>query len=118
MRVLLVILFSFCVAGCGSGGNASVTPVAPIPSASPGLHLVWSDEFNGPAGTAVDPTKCNAMLSLVFYFRAACWRIIGALDRNSRVHRRSLHRASNCRCCTTADSEQSRAYSFSSRVVV
>jgi len=50
ITLLLVILTA------GSGGVLS-SATTPSPPTSPAWKLVWSDEFNGPEGSAVDPTK-------------------------------------------------------------
>jgi len=59
-RYLAFVTLVACVAcggGAGIAGPVSPTPtLAPSPSSGP-RQLVWSDEFNGPSGAAVDNTK-------------------------------------------------------------
>ncbi|HEY4385382.1 MAG TPA: discoidin domain-containing protein, partial [Ktedonobacteraceae bacterium] len=43
----------------GTGGNPTAPPALPPNPGNP-EHLVWSDEFNGAAGTTPDPTKWSA----------------------------------------------------------
>jgi len=37
----------------------SLAPVALLAQSTTGWKLVWSDKFNGPAGSAPDPSKWN-----------------------------------------------------------
>jgi beta-glucanase (GH16 family) len=46
---------TWLLAGCASASSPSGS--TPPPATPPGWTLVWSDEFNGPAGTSFDPTK-------------------------------------------------------------
>ncbi|MEV7225619.1 discoidin domain-containing protein [Polymorphospora sp. NPDC051019] len=41
----------------GTGGNPVAPPPMPPDPVFPATRLVWSDEFNGPAGSKPDPTK-------------------------------------------------------------
>lgn len=65
-RALSLVTFAaLLLANCGGGGGGAPAPGGPVaaptatptPQASPARALVWSDEFNGPAGAPVDPTK-------------------------------------------------------------
>ncbi|HEY1129199.1 MAG TPA: glycoside hydrolase family 16 protein [Roseateles sp.] len=47
---------------CGGGGSATAAPApapAPVPAPSKNWTLVWSDEFNGAAGTVPNPAHWN-----------------------------------------------------------
>jgi beta-glucanase (GH16 family) len=60
LRPALVIGALLLLGACGSGGTGSVAPPAPPPpppAPPPTWTLFWSDEFDGPAGAAVDGTK-------------------------------------------------------------
>jgi beta-glucanase (GH16 family) len=60
--VVSALAFSGCDGGGAGGGSSNVTqPATPTsckaPSSSGPLALVWSDEFNGAANTAIDSSK-------------------------------------------------------------
>lgn len=64
MKVIAVLLALACLSACGGGNSSSAlaslppTPSStPAPTPTPALKLVWSDEFNGAAGSPVDNTK-------------------------------------------------------------
>ena len=44
----------------GTGGAPTPPPAQPADPVFPATHLVWSDEFNSPAGTTPDAAKWNA----------------------------------------------------------
>src|SRR5512144_1905738 len=54
MRVLLIMLSLICLMLSVGGGLSSTNAVTTHPTV---WSLVWSDEFDGPTGAAVDPTK-------------------------------------------------------------
>ncbi|MEO8576369.1 MAG: glycoside hydrolase family 16 protein [Gemmatimonadales bacterium] len=59
-RAALGIGFALILAACGSSSTIpGVVPPPPPPSSAPPAEwtLVWSDDFTGPAGSAVDGTK-------------------------------------------------------------
>src|SRR5450755_4252198 len=67
MKSLPVLLFVAAgVAACGGAVSTTVpTPTEVVPSGPallppPSASPVWSDEFDGPAGTSFDPTKWTA----------------------------------------------------------
>ena len=49
------IALAAIVAGCSGGVPVATTPTTPVPVTT--WTLVWSDEFDGAAGAAVDPSK-------------------------------------------------------------
>jgi beta-glucanase (GH16 family) len=51
---------SLCIAACASAGSSSAPSVTTPPSSTPSWTLVWSDEFDGPAGSSFDRTKWTA----------------------------------------------------------
>lgn len=69
---VLPLLLCLALAACGSAsdagdpsGGTGPTPIAretPSPVPSPGERLVWGDEFDGEAGTPVDPARWRAQL--------------------------------------------------------
>jgi len=61
-QLLPALVLILALSGCGLGVGVESTPgptatASPIPP--PGYHLVWSDEFDGPDGSAPDPAKWN-----------------------------------------------------------
>ena len=56
VRTTLVL----CITACASAGSASSSGVTTPPSSTPSWTLVWSDEFDGPAGSSFDRTKWTA----------------------------------------------------------
>lgn len=54
MRVLLIMLSPICLMLSVASGLSSTNAVTTPPTV---WSLVWSDEFDGPTGAAVDPTK-------------------------------------------------------------
>ena len=63
LRPALGIVVALTLVACGSGATGSTAPNAPPPPPppppppAPTWTLVWSDEFDGPAGAAVDGAK-------------------------------------------------------------
>ncbi|MFT7722377.1 MAG: glycoside hydrolase family 16 protein [Roseateles sp.] len=60
MRALLLTLGAL-LAGCG-GGSVAAPASAPAPADGAGWKLVWSDEFDGPAGSAPNPAHWHSNL--------------------------------------------------------
>ena len=65
LRPLLGIAGALIVAACGSGAAGTTAPgpppaPPPPPPPAPTWTLAWSDEFDGPAGAAVDGTRWAA----------------------------------------------------------
>ena len=56
-RPLLGLAVAVTLCACGSGAARVTAPPPPPPPPPPVWTLAWSDEFDGPAGTAVDGTK-------------------------------------------------------------
>src|SRR6266850_429479 len=60
LTICCVVLAYFIFPLGGSGSSAGTTPFA-VPTADPTVwSLAWSDEFNGPDGSAIDPSKWTA----------------------------------------------------------
>src|ERR1700730_8955715 len=60
LTICCVVLAYFIFPLSGSGSSAGTTPFA-VPTADPTVwSLAWSDEFNGPYGSPVDPSKWTA----------------------------------------------------------
>jgi len=58
LRPALVTAVALALAACGSPSTGTTAPPPPPPPAPPPTWtLSWSDEFDGPAGAAVDGTK-------------------------------------------------------------
>lgn len=70
-RLVLVTCFGFAAISCGSSPSATATPLTPTatsvpatkrpkpPTATPtgDWQLIWTDEFDGPDSSAVNPSK-------------------------------------------------------------
>lgn len=58
-RIVFLFALSIVCAGCG-GSSAQAAPSSPSTPTTGAWTLTWSDEFNGPDGSAPDPAKWAA----------------------------------------------------------